>query len=189
MTQKVAALLTAPKAPTPQQAEQMPPAFVIATIDQAAIVAVMPATARELVDAIGFDNTLDVLRKFGGKKLFIPTQLVEGHTYKLVEALGLEIAEKLVDAMGGTRLEPPMMASVERLLRDNAIRKDYDAMCAAGERFPMDRLVDRYGITQRHIRKLLKASVATSPARPHGRERRDTFTMDLFNTAHTGAFA
>ena len=172
MTQ-VAALLAPPPAQTPKQAEQMPPQFVIATIDHAAVVAVMPATARELVEVIGFDATLDVLRKFGGKRLFVPSKLVEGFSHRIVDELGLEVAEKLVEAMGGSRLEPPMLASVERLLRDNAIRADYDSGS-----YTMDDLVDRYHVTQRHLRKVLKASPSTMPR--HRPQRHDTFTLDLF---------
>ena len=193
---KIAALLTAPVVePAPVvDPPPPPPRLVLAAADRDAIVAAMPPTARELVDVIGFDETIKVLRNFGGKRLFVPAKLIEGNSYKLVEELGREIAEKLVDAMGGTRLEPPMIASVARLLRDNAIRSDYDRMCADGEQCPMDRLVDRYQVTQRHIRKVLKASMSTAPRQRPPQQRHDIYTMPLFSDAaqqhqQQGAFA
>lgn len=166
MTKQTAALLKAHAEP-----EQTTPSFLTAASSQDEIVAAMPASARELVEIIGFLPTLEVLRKFGGKRVFIPSKLNDDS--RIIAELGREVAEKLVARMGGARFEPPMLTSVERRLRDNAIRRDFDA------RVPMDDLVDRYRMTQRHIRKLLNASTATEPAQRPERAR-DRFTRDLF---------
>jgi len=48
--------------------------------------------------------------------------------------------------------------------------------------------VDRYRVTGRHLRKVLKASPTTSPQR-RPQQRRDIYTMDLFNAAQQGAYA
>jgi hypothetical protein len=158
----------------------MSPSLTVATVDQDAIINAMPATARDLVSAIGFLPTLDLLQKFGGKRLFVPSKLTEES--KLIAALGRDVAEALVKRMGGSQLEPPMMSSVERLLRDNAIRADFDAGATVPE------LVDRYRLTQRHLRKVLKASPDASPARRPERAR-DPYTRDMFQHQRAGAAA
>ena len=173
--------------PAADELSALPERLVLAAADREAIVAVMPATARELVDVIGFDATLDVLRKFGGKRLHVPEKLVDGVNYKLVEELGRATAVKLVDVMPYTYLEPPTMISIERLLRDNAIRADFDRMCADGEPRLMDRLVDRYQVTQRHLRKVLKASPSTFPRQQP--QRRAGFARSLYAAVQSGAVA
>src|SRR5258706_13428626 len=112
------------------------------------VTAALPPRGRELLDVLGVSDTLELMRKFGGKRRCVPCKLVEGEPQQIVAALGRDLAEKLVDAMPGSRIEPPMLVSVERLLRDNAIRADYDS----GE-FTTDQLVDRYRVTNRHLRK------------------------------------
>lgn len=158
---------------------------MVATADRQAVLAVMPETARELVEAIGFDDALQFLRKHGGKRVFIPGSLPEDGGHWLIADFGHDLAARLVRYFDGAHLEVPMLSSVERLLRDNAIRSDFDAMCRAGERDPMKALVERYRMTQRYLRKLLKASPSTSPRmRPqHGH---DKFTLDLFSHLDAG---
>lgn len=139
--------------------------------DEASVIAVMPPSARDLVNVLGFAATMDLLNRFGGKRIFIPNRLTDDA--KIVGQIGREAAEKLVERMPGTRMEPPMLTSIERLLRDNAIRADFDSGMDIPE------LVDRYRITQRHIRRLLCRSPDTRPsARP--KRPRDPYTRDLF---------
>lgn len=128
--------------------------FRAALSDPAAVVAALPSQARELAETIGLLPTLELLRRLGGLRVFIPAKL----SAKLVVEVGCpDVAAKLVEAIGGSAIEPPSLASVQRLLRDNAIRADFDAGATPNE------LVARYRLTQRRLRTLLKASAATAP--------------------------
>lgn len=127
---------------------------VAPAVDDRAIVFAMPALGRELVGALGLMPTLALLRKFGGMRAFVPAKLSDDPSElvsSLLAALGRPTVKALIERFGGNLLELPLMASVERVLRDNALRAEFDA--GAGVRT----LVARYGLTNRTIRKLLKA--------------------------------
>ena len=139
----------------------------------------MPESARELVSAIGFLPALDMLNHFGGMRVFIPRK-PPGGDHPLVVALGAEVVGKLSEWFGSSAFHVPRVASVERLLRDNAIRSDFDAGMTNG--VPgveiMRELVSRYDLTERHIRKALSANGSVSPrARPSAHV--GSFTHDL----------
>ena len=111
--------------------------------------------ARELVDAIGLRAALELMRRYGGAKVFIPASLTPDS--RLVQEFGVEVATKLVAAMPSTSIEPPTLRSVERLLRDNAVRHDFDAGASVND------LALRYRITHRQTRAILAASTAVEP--------------------------
>lgn len=131
---------------------------------EAAILAAMPWQARHLADTIGLVDALIFMDRLGGKRMFIPTELPKDQSHWLLRDFGIDLAEKLVRYFDGSHLEVPMLSSVERLLRDNMIRADFDEMCASVRRDEaMHALTERYRLTQRYLRKLLKASHTTVP--------------------------
>lgn len=131
--------------------------FLVATADEAAVTQALPATGRELAEAIGLLPTLELMRSFGGSRLFVPSGIADAQS--LCDVLGRDAAAALVARYGGNSLEPATLQAVERLLRDNAIRADFDAGASLHE------LVRRYRLTGRAIRTILKASAATAPRR------------------------
>lgn len=151
----------------------------VSDTERSAIMAVLPGRARELVDAIGFLPTIRMLLEVGGERVVIPVVVPSSDDSVLVSKLGRETVEKLVSACPGDRFDMPRVTSIERLLRDNAIRADFDGGAS------MRTLVRRYQMTDRHLRKLLGSRPQTSPQparRPpaHG----DAYTRDLFAAAH-----
>lgn len=136
------------------------PDFIAAVADEAAVYEVLPPLARELVRVLGFKPALQFMQVFGGTRL----SMAKG--YEQVERLvarGIErgTAEKLVEFVGGGHFEPPGLASVERLLRDTAVRHAYDEGVAPAE------LARRFHITQRTVRAVLSRAVATAPRSLH----------------------
>lgn len=159
-------------------------AAVIGAADERAILAAMSPVAREIVSAIGLPATLELLwqRGLGGKRLVIPARLTD--TSPLVAQVGMDAAQRLVEHMGGPIqriIDLPMLVPLRRLLRDNAIRADFDAGVSENT------LVDRYGMPGRTIRKILAADVATSPRRLPAKPLRDARTYDLFRALNPQA--
>ena len=123
--------------------------------DQAALVAAMPASGRELVECIGFTAAVELVRAYGGRRVYIP--LAPAPSHPLAIAIGHNAAMTLAARFSRCQIELPMMTNASLLLRDNALRAAFDA--GAG----IDELTDRYNISERHARKILSASTTTSP--------------------------
>lgn len=112
----------------------------------------LPATARELVEVIGIDATIDLVKMFGGDDLKIP-EVVNGSSRMwgiLVETVGPEAAGHLVRRYAGTSIYIPTCASALRIHRDREIIRRFDA----GE--PFDTLRREHKITRRHLYRILK---------------------------------
>lgn len=115
----------------------------------------LPSTARELVDVIGIDATIDLVKMFGGDDVKIP-EVVNGSSRiweVLVETVGPEAAPKLVQRFAGTAIYVPTCAAALRVVRDREIISRYDA----GEAF--DKLRREYKITRRHLYRIFKKSL------------------------------
>lgn len=112
----------------------------------------LPATARELVDVIGIDATIDLVKMFPGDDLKIP-EVVNGTSRMwaiLVETVGPAAAEKLVHRYAGTPIYIPTCRIALLAVRDRSIIQRFDA----GEEF--DKLRREYKITRRHLYRILK---------------------------------
>lgn len=112
----------------------------------------LPATARELVEVIGIDATIDLVKMFGGDDLKIP-EVVNGTSRMweiLVETVGPAAAEKLVRRYAGTPLYIPTCRIALITLRDRSIIQRFDQ----GEDF--DKLRREHKITRRHMYRILK---------------------------------
>lgn len=122
--------------------------FRATTADQDEIVRSMPASAQRLVTIIGLLPALELLRKFGGDRVFIP-RFMPGADHPLTIALGADVLSKLVEGLGPKQLEVPMLASVERCLRNRSMHCDRDSGLS------VNALHKRYGLSQRRIRIIL----------------------------------
>lgn len=125
----------------------------LAPAQHAAVVALMPTLGHELVELIGFEPTITLLHAHGGKRMFI--KAVESPDGRLAQCLGAELTAKMSGHFGRDHLELPTLDRVKKLLRDNALRAAFDAGASVND------LMDRFGLSQRHVRKLLTASAAT----------------------------
>lgn len=112
----------------------------------------LPATARELVEVMGLEATINLVKDFGGDDLRIP-EVVNGTSRMwdiLVETVGPEAAAKLVHRYKGTVIYVPKCQAALIKLRDTEIIRRYDA----GE--PFDTLRREHKITRRHLFRILK---------------------------------
>lgn len=121
-------------------------------VDQADL---LPKTARELVDAIGLEATIDLVKMFGGDELTMPG-LVDGESRTwelLVECIGREAAARLVERFRGTTVYVPMCRAALRAERNREIIASYDG----GE--PFDSIRRRHRLSRSYLFRLLKKSV------------------------------
>lgn len=112
----------------------------------------LPSTARELVEVMGLDATIDLVKTFGGDDLKIP-EVINGTSRMwdiLVETVGPEAAAKLVNRFAGTPIYVPTCRMALLLHRDREIVRRFDA----GE--PFDALRREYKFTRRHLYRVLK---------------------------------
>lgn len=112
----------------------------------------LPKTARELVEVIGLDATIDLVKMFGGDEITVPG-LVDGEARMwdlLVECIGREAAVKLVQRYRENRIYVPMCQAALRMLRNQEIISAYDA----GE--PFDAIRRRHKISRSYLFRLLK---------------------------------
>lgn len=115
----------------------------------------LPATARELVEVIGIDATIDLVKMFGGDDLKIP-EVVNGTSRMweiLVETVGPDSAAKLVKRYAGTPIYIPTCRIALIAHRDRSIIQRFDA----GEDF--DKLRREHKITRRHLYRILKKPI------------------------------
>ena len=112
----------------------------------------LPATARELVEVMGLDATIDLVKTFGGDDLKIP-EVINGTSRMwaiLVETVGAAAAAKLVERFAGTAIYVPMCQAALRDRRHREIQRRYDA----GE--PFDTLRRELGCSRSQLYRLLK---------------------------------
>lgn len=114
----------------------------------------LPATARELLEVIGIDATIDLVKMFGGDDLKIP-EVVNGTSRMweiLVETVGPDAADKLVKRYAGTPIYIPTCKRALLVHRNRELIRRFDA----GE--PFDKLRREAGVSRRHFYRLLKES-------------------------------
>jgi len=112
----------------------------------------LPASAKELIEVMGLDATIDLVKMFGGDDLKIP-EVVNGTSRMweiLVETVGPEAAEKLVKRYAGTPVYIPVCRMALLAHRDREIARRFDA----GEAF--DLLRREFKLTRRHLYRVLK---------------------------------
>lgn len=115
----------------------------------------LPKTARDLVEVIGLDATIDLVKMFGGDEITVPG-LVDGESRMwdvLVECIGREAAVKLVARYRENRIYVPMCQAALRALRNQEIIAAFDA----GE--PFDAIRRRHKISRSYLFRLLKRPV------------------------------
>jgi Mor family transcriptional regulator len=115
----------------------------------------LPSTAQELVEVIGINATIDLVKTFPGDDLKIP-EVVNGTSRMweiLVETVGAEAAAKLVHRYGGTAIYVPVCQRALLVVRNRTIIERFDK----GEAF--DQLRRDFKMTRRHLFRVLKTPV------------------------------
>lgn len=76
----------------------------------------LPASARELVDAVGLEGMIALVERAGGCKVKVPKN--PGPENELVRLVGIDLAKKLAKSHGGEELQIPVL----RVSRSRAAR-------------------------------------------------------------------
>lgn len=96
----------------------------------------------DMVAAIGLADTMKVVAKWGGTRLWIPDTAAPDSP--LVRYLGQAVADKLCRAFGGNRPDIPKGLRVLNVLRDDDIRTNPEGLS-------VPQLAQRYGLTERRV--------------------------------------
>lgn len=115
----------------------------------------MQKVVRDLIQAVGVGDTLEIVSRWGGRTLRVPTKVTRADPLALT--LGYTAATKLVDAFGGQEFELPLERNALLDFRNQAIAAEV-ANGASHET-----VAQRYGLTRRGVAKVL-ASISERPA-------------------------
>jgi len=108
----------------------------------------MQRAVKELADAIGLGDAIEVCRRWGGREAYIPVKVAPGDPLALT--LGLDTAQRLVTAFGGRRLQLPAERNALLDLRNASILRD------AEEGMSQEQIGLRYGLTRQSISHILR---------------------------------
>lgn len=108
----------------------------------------MQRVLRELSNAIGLPDTLEIVRRWGGRDLYVPVKVEPRDPLALT--IGLESARRLVKFYGGQQLQLPAERNALLDLRNAAIVEEA-AGGASHEQIGL-----RYGLTRQAVSHILR---------------------------------
>jgi hypothetical protein len=107
----------------------------------------LPGILREIAELIGLPATLNLVKHYGGVRLYVPRSMPDDHV--LVSIVGHAEALKLAESFGGLpHFDIPKAQAVSIALRNSKIREEYPASSHR-------KLALKYGLTERQVRKIL----------------------------------
>lgn len=127
----------------------------------------LPASVAELVDLIGLDKAMKLVKTLGGTTFPVPkraTSLGELRYNMLADVVGVDAADALVKHYGGDELYIPRCAAALQAARDAEINEAFVAETRTG-RSAADvvfSLARRYKLSDRRVWDILK----TLPVKP-----------------------
>lgn len=110
--------------------------------------ALLSPTLQEICDVVGIEATIAISERWGGDRLIVPVRLSLFHP--LVELIGLDRANRLSFAFGGSVLTIGKATAAKNALRDQALLADR----LAGA--PIKDLVKRYKLNRSWVFKILE---------------------------------
>jgi hypothetical protein len=116
----------------------------------------MQRVLKDLADAIGLADAIEVCRRWGGRDLNVPLKVAAGDPLALT--LGLDSARKLVKEFGGVRLQLPIERNALLDLRKRAIMLDY----AGGKGDSQAQIGIEYGLTRQGVGAVIEKMLATA---------------------------
>ena len=127
----------------------------------------LPASVAELVDLIGLDKAMKLVRTLGGTTFPVPkraTSLGELRYNVLADVVGVDAADVLVRRFGGDELYIPRCAAALQAARDAAINDTFVVETRAGRSSAdvVSVLARRYKLSDRRVWDILK----TLPVKP-----------------------
>jgi Mor family transcriptional regulator len=108
----------------------------------------MQRVVKELAKVLGLNDAIELVRRWGGRELYVPVKVHPGDPLALT--LGLEAARLLVQHYGGQRLQLPAERNALLDLRNAAMMADHDA----GMNYTQIGL--KYGLQRQTVTHILK---------------------------------
>lgn len=107
----------------------------------------LPKRVLEIADLIGMDNTLTLMKRWGGLVLDIPRNAER--VYRLKQEMDFESVQALCAMWGGDRFYVPTLYSIERYRRDKAI-------CDLRHSHSVSQLARQFSLSNRAIQSIIK---------------------------------
>jgi Mor family transcriptional regulator len=117
----------------------------------------MQRIVKELADTIGLADAIELIRRWGGRRLYCPVQVNPGDPLALT--MGLESARRLVAAFGGQSLQLPAERNALLDLRNAAI------ISAAEAGQSHEKVGLTYGLTRQAVSHIIRAHREREAAR------------------------
>lgn len=112
-------------------------------------ISLLPSVLREMSELIGLPATMQIVRQYGGVRLYVPKEIPADHP--LMKLIGICNAITLADAYGGETLEIGRAEAAVREIRDTEIRQQWPALSQR-------QLALKYGLTERQVRNIVSSS-------------------------------
>lgn len=131
----------------------------------------LPTSVRELVDILGMDTVLTLIRSLGGTTFPVPkreTKQGEVRYRMLVEVIGEEAADLVVYHYGGGDMYIPRCAKALQESRDAKINAEATRAIRAGQSTTVivNELAMKYKLTDRRVWDILKIAPKPESQRP-----------------------
>lgn len=111
------------------------------------------AIVTELIEFVGYPAAIELVRRWGGRRLRVPNHVHDDHPITL--AIGLEPAERLATFYGSTELELPAERNALLEMRNTKICQELEGGDSTRA------VAERYGLTARHVRHIRDQSSET----------------------------
>lgn len=108
----------------------------------------MQVAIRELTTVVTFAQALQIVRRWGNRKFWVPRRIDEQSPLALT--LGLECAQRLVNAYGGNCLELPSERNALRQMRDQAIWTACEVQRASPSQVALE-----FGMSRQNVQAVL----------------------------------
>jgi Mor family transcriptional regulator len=108
----------------------------------------MQRILKELSDKIGLADTIEIVRRWGGRELYVHAKVESGDPLALT--LGLESARRLVAHYGGQRLQLPAERNALLELRNASIIAEHKGGLSH------ENIGLRYGLTRQAVSHILR---------------------------------
>jgi hypothetical protein len=115
----------------------------------------MQKVVRELSEALGWAETIHIVRKWGGRELRVPKTMAHGDPLPL--SLGYATAKRLVDRFAGEKLQLPSERNALLELRNAAI------VAEAAKGRSHEAIGLEYGLTRQGVGLVLKKAGEGAP--------------------------
>jgi hypothetical protein len=107
-----------------------------------------------VVTTIGVESAAKISQIYRGGKIYVPASLTAAK--KLIEIVGEDDAERVVDALGGCHVAVPVQVSSMRAARDLEIIESYKSGAL------IDSIARQYNMTARNVHLIIKRGSSCS---------------------------